>query len=780
MGYITPLDAMKKRTLFSLFLTFLFSLEVNAQCNIELETDTLMPECGDSAHLEVKVEESPDGENFNDQALDSSWDASSGMDLSNPCSTSLDNSTYLWMGSSSAPPRYLSTPQLNMQTGGQVCFELKMEHQNNVSPCEGADLPDEGVHLQYSTDDGSSWTDIYYFNPDTACCGCNGGCGGLPPSPFVDWDQYCVTIPPNAQTDSTRFRWLQNSSSGSHYDHWGLDNISFSVHLDSNLEFDWGNGFSDQADTAFLPTDSSWVELNAVQTTTGDSCIDSTYVGYQPLDPHITPSDPLLCNSDSMQLSAHPYPPYCSFQIHTQDTAGDGWQGASLSAYLNGTPLTTLSANGHKSIDTILVGPNDSLRIDYNSGTNDSHNLYHLIDPMGDTVFSDGPSPQIGIAFNDTVGCTRATGYEFDWSPGGMTSDSSAQSPYVHAIMPGTLMVHLQDSVHSFCQGKDTVTVDTGSGAQFSLGPDTSFCGNGTLALFPDSIDSSYSLLWNDSLITDTLRVDSSYGSPSQEHVLTAIKSKECRSSDSIQVDVLDFPWVDLGNDTSTCRNDSLLLDGGNYPSHLWQDGSGDQTYLIDGSQGTGIKVFHVTATMANGCTASDSIKVKTHSVPPLQLGDDQSLCANDTLTLTSPYPQNIWDNGLSGNAHLIDTAHAGLGTSEHWVIARDSNECENRDTVSITFELCTSIDEVEGVDEEIRVFPNPVKESFQVELSEEASRKLNTLQLFTVKGKAVFTQKLDEEEQSVKVPTADLAPGTYHLRIKGKEARYGKKMIVE
>ena len=107
-----------------------------------------------------------------------------------------------------------------------------MAIQSGASPCEGPDLPDEGVYLQYSTDNGLTWVTIDYFNPDTNGCGGQAGCG------FTAWGNYCFTLPPAAWTTSTQIRWIQTSDSGAGFDHWGLDNIQITGN-DSTYFYYW-------------------------------------------------------------------------------------------------------------------------------------------------------------------------------------------------------------------------------------------------------------------------------------------------------------------------------------------------------------------------------------------------------------------------------------------------------------------------------------------------------------------------------------------------------------
>ena len=167
--------------------------------------------------------------NFNTQTLGVGWSTNITPQFNNPCGPGLDGSPHLWMGSSTAAPRLLETVDFNMTGGGNISFDLRMAIQGNPSPCEGPDLSSEGIYIDYSTDGGGTWTNIFYFNP-------------VPLGTYTSWANYSFPIPPQAQTPCTRFRWYQGGSSGNDYDHWGLDNIQIGPSLpQGSVNLYWEN-----------------------------------------------------------------------------------------------------------------------------------------------------------------------------------------------------------------------------------------------------------------------------------------------------------------------------------------------------------------------------------------------------------------------------------------------------------------------------------------------------------------------------------------------------------
>lgn len=192
-------------------------------------------------------------QDFNSGCPGSNWFASSSADCSNPCGNGPGGSTdpHLWMSSTSTAPRNVTTNNYNLTTGGTVCFDMRYAEEEpqegcgavsiSTCNCEGPDLPDEGVHLQYSTDNGTTWVDIQYWDP-------NGGHDSL----LVNWNRHCVNIPAGAMTANTQFRWYQIASSNQGSDHWGLDNITIATNDPSYL-FDWTHDGLSPAITATTP-----------------------------------------------------------------------------------------------------------------------------------------------------------------------------------------------------------------------------------------------------------------------------------------------------------------------------------------------------------------------------------------------------------------------------------------------------------------------------------------------------------------------------------------------
>lgn len=133
-------------------------------------------------------------------------------------------------------------------------------------------------------------------------------------------------------------------------------------------------------------------------------------------------------------------------------------------------------------------------------------------------------------------------------------------------------------------------------------------------------------------------------------------------------------PSVTLGNDTSLCAGDSLLLDAGTgFTSYDWNNGTAaTQTFMVSAA-GT----YEVEVTNSNGCTATDEIVVSYFTAPVVNLGADTSVCNGDSLTLDAGAGFTYdWNNGGAVTQTIVvNTA------GSYSVEITDGNTCVTSDT---------------------------------------------------------------------------------------------------
>ena len=153
-----------------LFTGLMFVLpfpQLKGQCDVDVFASSVDVVCGDTVRLNalgngITVFE----EDFNDNDISGWANTPSGSFETNVCGVpSPDNSVYYWFGGSANSPRFAETPSLDLSTGGTICFDMRYSYREGGPDCEDPDAPDEGVHLQYSINNGATWQDIAYWDP---------------------------------------------------------------------------------------------------------------------------------------------------------------------------------------------------------------------------------------------------------------------------------------------------------------------------------------------------------------------------------------------------------------------------------------------------------------------------------------------------------------------------------------------------------------------------------------------------------------------------------------
>ncbi|MEO8148826.1 MAG: gliding motility-associated C-terminal domain-containing protein [Bacteroidia bacterium] len=263
---------------------------------------------------------------------------------------------------------------------------------------------------------------------------------------------------------------------------------------------------------------------------------------------------------------------------------------------------------------------------------------------------------------NDTLLCNGLSinldagpGYLYLWNDGSTTQVISAAAQGVYSVTITNVCGSVSDSI--FISNENT--------PQVNLGNDTYLCENATIILTGPSNATSY--LWNDGSTLQTLSVDSI-------GYYWLIANNICGSdTDSIYITpLINLPTVNLGNDLIVCNGGTVQLLADSGYTYLWSTGSTDQSIIVAAS-GTYI------VTVDNGCgTAKDTVEITVGITPVVNLGNDTSLCAGNSITFYPPVNATLylWNNDSTYPSFTTDTA----GT--FWLIA--TNLCGS-DTDSIT-----------------------------------------------------------------------------------------------
>lgn len=96
----------------------------------------------------------------------------------------------------------------------------------------------------------------------------------------------------------------------------------------------------------------------------------------------------------------------CNYRLELLDSYGDGWNGASLGVTIAGetTSYTVPEEEGEFNAD-ITITDGATVTLDYSLGEYETEVSYFLYDSENVVVFSDGPSPNTGVVYNNDLSC---------------------------------------------------------------------------------------------------------------------------------------------------------------------------------------------------------------------------------------------------------------------------------------------------------------------------------------------------------------------------------------
>ncbi|MEI7803670.1 MAG: hypothetical protein WCI97_13530, partial [Bacteroidota bacterium] len=283
-------------------------------------------------------------------------------------------------------------------------------------------------------------------------------------------------------------------------------------------------------------------------------------------------------------------------------------------------------------------------------------------------TFNNPPVVNLG---NDTTLCGTQTLLRNVATAGGSYSwqDASANSSYTVTVA-GTYYVSV---TANNCSSTDTIHVLYNNPPTVFIGNDTTLCPGQTLLLDATTANSVY--IWQDNTNTATYTVTA----PGTFWV--DVTTGTCMPvRDSIIVNYISGSTVFIGNDTTLCPGQTILLDATQAgASYVWQDGTFNPTYSVSNPGTYSVKVT------ISICTAADTIQVNYYSLPIVNLGADTSICPDDELTLNANNSNSTyqWSNLL-----ITTPTYTVSDSGTVWVNV--TNQCgSGSDTIHIGHLIC-------------------------------------------------------------------------------------------
>jgi gliding motility-associated-like protein len=275
------------------------------------------------------------------------------------------------------------------------------------------------------------------------------------------------------------------------------------------------------------------------------------------------------------------------------------------------------------------------------------------------------PTPTANIG-NDTIICQGETLLLDATTPNStyLWQDNST-TPTLNITQQGIYWVQITGSCGTIA---DTTNVNYNPRPIVNIRNDTNICQGETLLLDATTPNATY--LWQDNSTNSTFNITQ------QGTYWVEVTVNNCSTSDTIQVNYNPIPTVNIGNDTTTCQGETLLLDATTPNStYLWQDNSTTPTFNIT-QQG----IYWVQVTVSN-CRTSDTIEINYNPSPTIELPNDTNICQGDTLTLdaSTTNATYLWQD--NSTTPTFNTTQQGT----YWVEVTVKN-CSTSDTIQVNY----------------------------------------------------------------------------------------------
>lgn len=733
--------------IFSLVVTISFLAQRTqaqpAQCSVSIAASSTNIYCGQSVDMTAYGQ----GANvllsndFNDGTVGTGWSSTQSATFTNPCSPSgVDGTIHLWMGDASPDPRDLTTVPFDLTPGGTICFDMMYATQGGAAPCEGPDLSDEGVHLQYSTDGGATWTDIAYFDPN----------GGYDPT-LTTWNNYCFAIPAGALTPNTIIQWHQDASSGTCCDHWGIDNVEIILNT-YPYYYEWQNDMyvgqthptvtpnSDTTftvlytngvdDSCYASVNINLIEPNITVTASGATtvcpgvCVTLTGSGQQevyqetptPVTQSVSPGSNIagglfssgtttstinvsgvgvstvstgVLQSVCMNIS-HPYDAdldiylTCPSGVQLELTTGNGGSGDNYNLTCFDINATTNITSGSPPFNGSFVPEGGSLLAFNGCPVNGTW----ILEVTDNSWPDDGTLNSWSLTFMDTVvgyGVQPVT--DFSWQPTTGMTGGTTSNPVV--CPTSTTTYTLTATANHNCnsdQASVTVVVTTPFTVSSSITPANCTSADGAVDITVSSGSGNYTYQWSTGATTEDLS-----NVPFGNYFVT-ITDNTLGCSDIISftvpsnsdISITGFSAQDVSCNGGSDGEITVNVSGSGAPfTFQWDAAAGNQT----GNPATGLSAgtYFVTVTDNFGCKTAGSYSVSEPSALNISTTFTNVTCNgnNDGTGSvvagggTSPY-NYTWNNGSNSSAIT------GLSAGVYSVTVTDFNGCEASSSGSV------------------------------------------------------------------------------------------------
>lgn len=361
----------------------------------------------------------------------------------------------------------------------------------------------------------------------------------------------------------------------------------------------------------------------------------------------------------------------------------------------------------------------------------------------------------VGVSPTPTINITGAPNATY-CSGGALTMTASGAITYtwtsgptssVNVVSPTVATVYTVTGTIGQCSSTKTISVSMIQTPTVSVNaPAYTICPGATITIAASGA-STYS--WNTSTTTSSVSVsptvNTTYTVTGYNGACSDSKSSVVTITNNISISAVSSP-------TQLCVGQQATLSANGAISYTWSTNANSNTIVVTPTASTTFTVFGV----SGSCTGTTQINLGVDPTPTVSASASSSLiCVNNTVALTATGANSYtW---MPGNLSGTSITDMPSGTTVYTVTGENAFNCKNSETVQVTVDPCTGINEVSSSYSAIRISPNPNNGSFKLQVTE-----LGTYSIFSSIGQLIQSIDLKEKEQAISL--VGFSSGVYYL----------------
>ncbi|UOQ52380.1 T9SS type B sorting domain-containing protein [Hymenobacter cellulosivorans] len=329
-----------------------------------------------------------------------------------------------------------------------------------------------------------------------------------------------------------------------------------------------------------------------------------------------------------------------------------------------------------------------------------------------------------------TLGSAALTGYTYQWSPATGLSTTTAAQPTFQLPNPGTtaqqLTYTLTATTAEGCTATDVVVVTLNPAAVADAGTNKTFCSGGSAILGnAASAVAGSTYLWSPatglsstSAVAPTVTLTNTTSAPiTTTYTLRVTTNQGCTDTKTVTVTVNPAAVANAGADVAACSGEAKTLGSAALTGYTyqWNPATGlssataaQPTFQLPNTGTTAQQLtYTLTATTAQGCTATDIVVVTLNPAAVANAGADAARCDGQKVTLGTPAlagytyqwaPATGLSNAAAARPELtaVNTTQSPI-TLTYTVTATTAAGCTQTDQVVVTVNPRPLIDNIRG-----------------------------------------------------------------------------------